>query len=210
MTRRLRDSSSEDREQQGEHDNTSRDESQELPARLPDAMDASANRQYDDQQEECDYSGHGSSSAMIAARHRGRNMADWSLADLISVGSGLPAKSPDLAKIKGTGAWTPPLEWLAGDQDARIIGHGLKHWRRRLRMRRLGKARLRRVLVVVTALVIVASIAVGPPTAGAIEVGERAPDFTLPSTNGVDISLSDFKGKSWVFLEFYAAAYVPT
>ena len=77
-------------------------------------------------------------------------------------------------------------------------------------MRRLGKARLGRVLVGVTTLVIVASIAVGPPTAGAIDVGERAPDFTLPSTNGVDISLSDFKGKSWVFLEFYAAAYVPT
>jgi AhpC/TSA family protein len=44
----------------------------------------------------------------------------------------------------------------------------------------------------------------------ALNVGDRAPDFTLPSTNGVDISLSDFRGKKWVFLEFYAAAFVPT
>ena len=43
-----------------------------------------------------------------------------------------------------------------------------------------------------------------------LEVGDRAPDFRLPSTNGVDISLSDFRGKKWVFLEFYAAAFVPT
>ena len=44
----------------------------------------------------------------------------------------------------------------------------------------------------------------------ALEVGDKAPNFTLPSTNGVDISLSDFRGKKWVFLEFYAAAFVPT
>jgi peroxiredoxin Q/BCP len=44
----------------------------------------------------------------------------------------------------------------------------------------------------------------------ALDVGDKAPDFTLPSTNGVDISLSDFRGKRWVFLEFYAAAFVPT
>jgi AhpC/TSA family len=44
----------------------------------------------------------------------------------------------------------------------------------------------------------------------ALDVGDKAPDFTLPSTNGVDISLSDFRGKKWVFLEFYAAAFVPT
>ena len=39
--------------------------------------------------------------------------------------------------------------------------------------------------------------------AWAVDVGDKAPDFTLPSTNGVDISLSDFKGKRFVFLEFY-------
>ena len=45
--------------------------------------------------------------------------------------------------------------------------------------------------------------------AWAIDVGDKAPDFTLPSTNGLDISLSDFKGKRFVFLEFYAADFVP-
>jgi thioredoxin-dependent peroxiredoxin len=44
----------------------------------------------------------------------------------------------------------------------------------------------------------------------ALDVGDKAPDFTLPSTNGVDISLNDFRGKKWVFLEFFAAAFVPT
>jgi peroxiredoxin Q/BCP len=49
-----------------------------------------------------------------------------------------------------------------------------------------------------------------PGGAWAAEVGEKAPDFRLPSTDGVDISLSDFRGKKWVFLEFYAADFVPT
>jgi AhpC/TSA family len=44
----------------------------------------------------------------------------------------------------------------------------------------------------------------------ALDVGDKAPNFTLPSTNGVDISLNDFSNKKWVFLEFYAAAFVPT
>ena len=44
----------------------------------------------------------------------------------------------------------------------------------------------------------------------ALDVGDKAPDFKLPATSGVDISLSDFRGKKWVFLEFFAAAFVPT
>ena len=44
----------------------------------------------------------------------------------------------------------------------------------------------------------------------AVEVGEKAPDFKLPSTSGTDISLNDFRGKKWVLLEFYGAAFVPT
>jgi len=43
----------------------------------------------------------------------------------------------------------------------------------------------------------------------AVEVGEKAPDFKLPSTTGVDVSLNDFRGKKWVFLEFYGGAFVP-
>jgi hypothetical protein len=45
--------------------------------------------------------------------------------------------------------------------------------------------------------------------ATAVEVGAAAPEFKLPSTTGMDIALSDFKGKKWVFLEFYGADFVP-
>lgn len=37
----------------------------------------------------------------------------------------------------------------------------------------------------------------------AVEVGEEAPDFTLPSTTGETISLRQFRGKKLVLLEFY-------
>ena len=50
----------------------------------------------------------------------------------------------------------------------------------------------------------------GIPVATASEVGEPAPAFTMPSTTGTDISLSDFRGKKWVLLEFYGADFAPT
>ncbi len=34
------------------------------------------------------------------------------------------------------------------------------------------------------------------------KIGSRAPDFRLPSTNGSEISLSDFRGKKNVVLFF--------
>jgi len=37
----------------------------------------------------------------------------------------------------------------------------------------------------------------------ALEVGEPAPDFTLPSTTGEKISLNQFQGKQLVLLEFH-------
>ena len=45
--------------------------------------------------------------------------------------------------------------------------------------------------------------------AWAIEVGDKAPDFKLPATTGLDISLSDFRGKKWVLIEFYGADFQP-
>ncbi len=45
--------------------------------------------------------------------------------------------------------------------------------------------------------------------AWAVEVGDKAPDFTLKSTNGAKISLSQFKGKKHVLLEFYGADFSP-
>lgn len=40
-------------------------------------------------------------------------------------------------------------------------------------------------------------------TADALEVGDKAPGFTLPATTGDKISLSQFRGKKLVLLEFY-------
>jgi len=45
--------------------------------------------------------------------------------------------------------------------------------------------------------------------AAAVEVGEKAPDFKLPATTGLDVALSDFRGKKWVLIEFYSADFVP-
>ncbi len=50
----------------------------------------------------------------------------------------------------------------------------------------------------------------GPRLAEAVEVGEPAPEFSLPSTTGGDVSLKDFRGKKFVLLEFYGADFVPT
>ncbi len=46
--------------------------------------------------------------------------------------------------------------------------------------------------------------------ATALEVGEQAPDFTLPSTTGEGVSLSQFRGKKLVLLEFYGVDFAPT
>jgi hypothetical protein len=46
--------------------------------------------------------------------------------------------------------------------------------------------------------------------ATAVEVGEKAPDFTLPSTMGGQISLSQFRGKQLVLLEFHVNDYGAT
>jgi hypothetical protein len=44
----------------------------------------------------------------------------------------------------------------------------------------------------------------------ALEVGEQAPDFTLPSTTGEQISLSQFRGKNLVLLEFHVSDFGAT
>jgi hypothetical protein len=62
----------------------------------------------------------------------------------------------------------------------------------------------------VGAVLTVASIVILAGPAVAAEVGQPAPDFKLPSTMGGDVSLSDFRGKKWVFLEFYGADFAPT
>ncbi len=41
------------------------------------------------------------------------------------------------------------------------------------------------------------------PMATALEIGDKAPDFTLPSTTGEKIGLSQYRGKKHVLLAFY-------
>ena len=40
-----------------------------------------------------------------------------------------------------------------------------------------------------------------------LKVGDAAPDFTLPATDGKTYSLSEFKGKKNVVLAFYVLAF---
>jgi peroxiredoxin len=40
-----------------------------------------------------------------------------------------------------------------------------------------------------------------------LKVGDMAPDFTLPSTQGGKVTLSSFRGKNTVVLAFFPAAF---
>ena len=67
-----------------------------------------------------------------------------------------------------------------------------------------------RRFVLHTLLAGVGAGALAARTARALEVAEAAPDFTLPATTGEKISLSQFRGKKVVLVEFYGGAFVPT
>ena len=49
-----------------------------------------------------------------------------------------------------------------------------------------------------------------PVYAGAVEVGQKAPEFELASTKGGTIKLADFAGKKEVVLLFYPMDFTPT
>jgi hypothetical protein len=70
--------------------------------------------------------------------------------------------------------------------------------------------RVRPIVTLVLALLflVVPGLA-GPAATEVLKVGDVAPDFTLPATTGGDISLSQFRGKKAVLLEFYAADFSP-
>ena len=46
----------------------------------------------------------------------------------------------------------------------------------------------------------------GPPST-TLKVGDKVPDFTLPSTEGGTVHLADYLGKSTVVLAFFPAAF---
>jgi len=61
-------------------------------------------------------------------------------------------------------------------------------------------AKITRILL---ALAFVACGLLAPGLAMAVMVNDLAPDFTLPSTTGEKMTLSQFRGEKMVLLEFY-------
>lgn len=62
-----------------------------------------------------------------------------------------------------------------------------------------------------TLLVMASAVGVGliaqEPMSSTLKVGDKAPDFTLPSTDGKPVHLADYIGKSTVVLAFFPAAF---
>ena len=56
---------------------------------------------------------------------------------------------------------------------------------------------------------VIGLVVAGPSPRATAQEGSPAPDFKLPSTTGPDVALSDFRGKKWVFLEFYGSDFAP-
>jgi len=45
------------------------------------------------------------------------------------------------------------------------------------------------------------------PPSTTLKIGDKAPDFTLPSTDGGNVHIYDYIGKSTVVLAFFPAAF---
>lgn len=70
------------------------------------------------------------------------------------------------------------------------------------------KLRKRTLASVILALfLLLAFISVFP--VAAVELGEKAPGFELPSTKGGNLSLSSFLGKKNVVIQFYVLDFSP-
>ena len=66
-----------------------------------------------------------------------------------------------------------------------------------------------RILVAAALLFASSAVLLGqqPGEPAPLKVGDEAPNFTLGSTAGTKVTLSDFKGKNPVVLAFFPAAF---
>jgi peroxiredoxin len=62
-------------------------------------------------------------------------------------------------------------------------------------------------LALFTALIAAPLYAQTAPVSTTLKVGDTAPDFTLPSTEGGKVHLADYLGKGTVVLAFFPAAF---
>jgi peroxiredoxin Q/BCP len=65
--------------------------------------------------------------------------------------------------------------------------------------------KVRFVALIATLFITIGAAANAQP----LQVGDRAPDFTLPATTGGVISLSDYRGERMVLIEFYHSDWGP-
>jgi hypothetical protein len=62
----------------------------------------------------------------------------------------------------------------------------------------------------IPALALALSLSALPTISSAVELGEKAPDFALPSTKDGKFKLSDNAGKKAVVVQFYVLDFTPT
>ncbi len=61
--------------------------------------------------------------------------------------------------------------------------------------------------LIVAALPLAAAAMARVPAGGDLQVGDQAPDFTLPGSDGKTYHLADFKGKRAVVLAWFPKAF---
>lgn len=67
----------------------------------------------------------------------------------------------------------------------------------------------RRAIRVMAILLVLVGLS-APGTVSALEVGDKAPDFELSSSQGGKLKLSSFQGKKNVLIQFYVLDFTPT
>jgi peroxiredoxin len=70
---------------------------------------------------------------------------------------------------------------------------------------------MRRIAIGVLLVAVAVGLALAPTVpVAALEVGDKAPDFTLPATTQEKLSLSEYHGKKNVLLFGFVGAFTPT